>query len=56
MSIFTDAGASHVTGEVAKFVEKKIEENKDKPDALAVLNEIKSQLEGIQKTIDAGYY
>lgn len=56
MSIASSAGASGAAGEILAFVEKKITENKNKPEIVAVLHEIEEKAKDIQASADAGWY
>jgi len=56
MSIGGDAGAMAAAGEIAAFVREKIFENRDKPEVVAVLEEIKKKAEEIAAAAEAGWY
>ena len=56
MGMLSNAGASRAAGEILGFINTKINENIDKPEISAVLQELKTRVREIKDTADQGWY
>ncbi len=56
MSIQSCAGAGAAAGEILQLIKQKLDENKSKPDVVAVLKEIETKAQQIKKEAKSGWY
>ena len=56
MGMLTNAGAARAAGEIIGLINTKIDENSDKPEITAVLQELKTKVREIKDTADEGWY
>ena len=56
MSIQGCAGAEAAAREILSLVQRKLDENQDKPDVIIVLKEIETKAKDIKGSAEAGWY
>jgi hypothetical protein len=56
MSIAGNAGSEAAAGEILALVRRKIAENQDKPEVIAVLREIEKKAQEIKEASESGWY
>ncbi len=56
MSMQGNIGAADTAGEILAIIVKKIEDNKDKPEIVSVLEEIKKEVEEIRNSATIGWW
>jgi len=56
MSMMSNAGSEAAASEILALVRRKIAEHKDRPEVVAVLQEIEKKAEEIRSASEAGWY